>query len=732
MIRPALLLAVLAACGGGTDLPDGWTLADDGITVDVRREPFGYTVRNRDGDAVLTTVDGGAGDGFAAAAWTTGTAGYDTFFSPGYGVFYPTLDPWRDGLQVTDATERDGAIDFTLRAPDDDARVHLTLAVRAGALRVTGALDGDAPPRAWAAGFAAADGEGFLGFGERFNRTDQRGIDVFSWTEEGGLGGGEGTEPGVENPFPSGQAMTYYPVPFTISTAGYGFWLDTTWRSEFNLDTARAGAWRAWHVGPELAYEVYVPRTAAAGPWTYDLIDQFTAATGRPALPPDWAFGPRRRVNIGDTQNGVPEIQRMRELDLAVSSVDDAMHFYPSAGHLGQEDTITAWIAQSEALGAKVNGYYNSFVNRDPASPIAPWADEGVAGDYFLRLGDGTYPDLWIITGGTTPDLYLVDFTNPEATAWYQSSFAWAEGLGYAGWMYDFGEYVPWDALAADGTSGEELHNLYPVLYARAFHDAGGEFAFMRSGYTGSSAYVPMAWSGDPAASFESPDGLPSVVRAAINLGVSGVPNWASDIGGFHCQQDGYQAADGELLARWIEAGSMTTGMQDQDACVGSDSSLKASIWSSADAQAAWARYARLHTRLFPYLHALAEEASRSGAPLVRHVFLEHPDRADLAGVDDAYYLGPALLVAPVITRGATTRDVDLPAGSYLDWDAQTLIDGGGPVTVAAPLDTLPLLLRAGYLVPLLDPTIDTLFDGAVPGVVGPSAVADVYDVTGV
>ncbi|MBT8492593.1 MAG: hypothetical protein KJO07_06000, partial [Deltaproteobacteria bacterium] len=253
--------------------------------------------------------------------------------------------------------------------------------------------------------------------------------------------------------------------------------------------------------------------------------------------------------------------------------------------------------------------------------------------------------------------------------------------------------------------------------------------AFMRSGYTGSSQYVPMVWSGDPAASFEESDGLPSMIPAALNLGISGAPNSGGDIGGFHCTADGGEAADGELFTRWIQQGSMMPNMQDQDACVGGG--VKANIFTSDDAQQAWKTYARLHTRLFPYFYTLAHRANQTGAPLMRQFFLEHPDRPDLAGVDDAYYLGSALVVAPVVRRGETSKTVELPAGSYFDWRDQAVVAGGQSVTIDAPLDKLPLLLRENHLIPLLDSTIDTLAKETNPEVVGVDDVTDVYDVVG-
>lgn len=727
-------------CGSAAGLPDAWVLDGEGVLVTIERAPYRVTVRDGSGRVVLASVPGdGDGDGYATVAWTTGTTEYRPELSPGYTHFEAHLDPWRDGTEVVAARRDADALTLTLAAPDGEACVAVTHRIRASALRIEAVVLDGPTPRAWSAAFATPPGEAFLGFGERFNRTNQRGVDVYHWAEEGGLGAGEGTAPGPSNPQPNGEAMTYYPVPFFVSTEGYGFWLDSTWRSEFRLATERPDAWRVWHVGPTLAYEVYLPFATDPRPWPYHLIDAFTARTGRPALPPKWAYGPRRRVGPNDTAMGMPEIEAMRAADLAVTAVDDAVHFFPSGDHVGREEELRRWIARANALGYEVLGYYNSFADRSPESPIAAEIAQAAAAGYFFTLPDGTPPELWILTGGRLVDVWLVDFTNPKAVAWYQGTFAWALSLGYRGWMYDFGEYVPAQVVAHDGRSGEELHNLYPVLYARAGAEgvASGEFhddmvLFMRSGFTGSSAHATLVWSGDPAASFEDADGLPSMIRAGVNLGVSGVPNWGGDIGGFHCQADGAEAADEELLVRWIQQGAMTPNMQDQNACVGGDREKKATIWTAPRALEAFRRYARLHTRLFPYFYTLGVEASRTGAPILRQPFLEHPEEPRLADVDDAYYLGPALFVAPVVERGARQKTVELPPGRFLDWDTGLLLDGGRTVTLEAPLERIPILLRADRLVPMLDPAIDTLrLDEIREDIVGPRDVADVYDVVG-
>jgi alpha-glucosidase (family GH31 glycosyl hydrolase) len=379
--------------------------------------------------------------------------------------------------------------------------------------------------------------------------------------------------------------------------------------------------------------------------------------------------------------------------------------------------------------------YYNPYVSKDP-SPLDALAQQGLDKGWFLQRADGTPSVVWLISGKFL-NLYTYDLTRPDAVASFTSQFQRAFDLGYSGWMYDFGEYVQPDVVASNGMTGEELHNLFPVIYDKAGHDAleagphqGDWFFFARSGYTGSSQYVPVVWSGDPDASFDDALGLPSVVRAQMNMGVSGVPHWGSDIGGYKCAGGGHAAADGELLARWIEFGAIGSDMHDEDACAAaSDPGQKATIWSSPDAQAAWKTYARLHTRLFPYLYTLAQEAHATGAPTVRALFMEYPDPA-LLQIEDEYLLGPALLSAPVIQRGARSRTVTLPPGQWLDWNAGTVVSG--TVTADAPLDVLPLYLREGQIVPLLDPAIDTLLDTATdPSVVGPAKVADVYDVVG-
>ena len=233
------------------DVPPGPVdLSAAGVRVVIEPDPFSYTVYDEAGEVRLRSLATGAGDGYGALGWTLGDLAWSTSISPGYANFRAELEPWRDDFVVVEADTNADRADLVLAPRGSDGRpdpagprVLVSFLLRASAVRVEASVE-TGTPRAWSAAFATPSDEGFLGLGERFTRTNHRGLNVYSWAEEGGIGGGEGSTPGPTNPFPNGESMAYYPVPFFVSTAGYGFWLDSTWRNEFNLATARDDAWR--------------------------------------------------------------------------------------------------------------------------------------------------------------------------------------------------------------------------------------------------------------------------------------------------------------------------------------------------------------------------------------------------------------------------------------------------------------------------------------------------------
>src|SRR5450432_2440582 len=332
-VRHLLFAFVLTSCssptcgdGVGSEL---LTMQSVDMSVEIATSPYAITVHDATGNIVLD---------HGTLGWTTGPMPIGKSLYSGYLFLAPSFDPWREDLRVVAATQKDQEIDVSLQG-SDDACIHVVHALRDGALRVEVTSTGTMP-RAWEIGFASSADEAFLGLGERYDQVDHRGLAVYNWPEEGGLTMGEAAPPTPDNPYPNGGTMTYYPVPFFLSTAGYGFWLDTTYFNQFELASESPDAWRAWEIGPTLAFEIYVPHAGDDRPWPLQVLDTFTAATGRPMVPPDWSFGPRRRINRDGMVAGVPEIQAMRDHGLALTQVDDTLHFLPDGNDLGHEDEL--------------------------------------------------------------------------------------------------------------------------------------------------------------------------------------------------------------------------------------------------------------------------------------------------------------------------------------------------------------------------------------------------------
>jgi len=175
----------------------------------------------------------------------------------------------------------------------------------------------------------------------------------------------------------------------------------------------------------------------------------------------------------------------------------------------------------------------------------------------------------------------------------------------------------------------------------------------------------------------------------------------------------------------------MSPMMMDETACSNplGPSRTKWHLWDDEETITVYASLARLHTRLAPYFEVLAREAHATGVPIMRHPFLYHPREAEVWGSDSSFYLGPSLFTSPVVERGVTVKDTWLPPGKWVDIDDHTVYDGGKHASIPAPLDKLPLLVKDGGIVPMLDGSIDTLAPATDPSVVTPAQVADRLDV---
>jgi alpha-glucosidase (family GH31 glycosyl hydrolase) len=343
----------------------------------------------------------------------------------------------------------------------------------------------------------------------------------------------------------------------------------------------------------------------------------------------------------------------------------------------------------------------------------------GESGTLLRRTDGGPY--VFKYTTSTAFDVAELDFTSKAGRSLFGGLLREAQADGHDGWMEDFGEYTPLDARAASGATGSGLHNRYPTQYhCAAFAAAPQAVRFVRSGWIGTARCAPVVWGGDPSVDWGF-DGLRSVVTNGLTMGLSGVSRWGSDIGGYFALFENHLTP--ELLTRWIEVGAVSGVMRTQASGIRIPDSPRPQIWD-AGMVGRWRRWAKLRTQLYPYLAAADGTYRRTGLPLMRHLALAYPRDRRAVRRDDEFMFGPDLLAAPVLKKGARRRSLYLPRGRWVDlWRSARyrngdgglslrharLLRGGRTVTLPAPLDELPLLARAGTLVALLSPDVDTL-----------------------
>jgi len=642
---------------------------------------------------------------------------------------------WRQATRVLEQSRSGAALQATLATTDPAGR-RLALRVApnaAGVLSVKAWVLGDtAGVEAVGASFAAPAGARYLGFGERSNAVDQTGNEVESFVGEGPYASAQeyDTVAGAIPPWGLHRRAdaTYFPMPWLLSTSGYGVLVDDTRTSRFALPGRRGGSWSVSVDSPSLALRVF------AGPTPAQVLRRLTTRTGRqPAPAAPWLLGPWFQTGHGNESPDEQDYVRiLRRADAPVSAAETHMRYMPCGADRGREQSERARTAAFHAAGLASLTYLREAVCADDASAYAEGTQKGV----FTKRADGSVYSYRAFVGGRVTDVAQIDFTAPGADAFHGSLLGRAVANGHDGWMEDYGEYTPPDSVSADGRPGTEMHNLYPVLY----HRSGFRFAraqkrpiarFVRSGWTGVHPYAQIVWGGDPATRWGY-DGLQSAVTQALSMGLSGISLWGSDVGGFF-SLTAEEKLTPELLARWIEFGAVSGVMRTKAEGIGVGLKDRPQIWERPTLPL-WRRYAKLRTQLYPYLVAADREYRRSGLPIMRHLSLVAPGDRRAAGVQDAFGFGPSLLAAPVLRPGRRSRRTYLPRGRWVDlWRSAAfesrsgalalgrarVLSGGRSVSTPAPLDELPLFARAGAVLPLLPADVDTLAGyGDAPGLV--------------
>ncbi|MBK8593804.1 MAG: hypothetical protein IPN77_32815 [Sandaracinaceae bacterium] len=623
--------------------------------------------------------------GIAAVANTTSTrslfGGYDFVDSEDARA---TLD------QITGITSDEAGVHIALRASEQrDVRGTLDVSVVEAGERTRARLVLTGLPDFTTTELRLSCDEDatFLGFGAQYNATDQRGEAFDLFVEEQGIGRTGGL------PLMGNAHSTYFPVPYWLDARGFGVALETEARVSVDVCADDMEVMRVEVHSAQAADLVLLH-----GPSARDVIREVGDHFGRSQSPPAWGFGPWVGIQ-GGTDDVLAEADALEAAQVPFTALwaqdwTGKREFVTSGEDVGVQYRWTAddvlypdlagMIETLHGRGIRFLGYANPFVQLDLPDHAADMIAQGL-----VALDSDGAP--YEFTSPAASRAVSPDFTNP-ATGEYIKGFlrAMITTYGMDGWMADFGEWAPIDAVLSTGRDPMLAHNTFPTEWHRLSREVfeeerpDGDWAvFTRSGWAGEQGVAQIVWIGDQEADFLPSDGLPTVVPAMINLGLTGMPFVTHDIAGF----SGGPSTK-ELWLRWCELGAFTPIMRTHE---GLKRSLNWNWDGDAETTAHFRRFARIHELLLPELMALAAEAANTSLPMLRHLTLVFPGDDASRTVADQFMLGDTLLVAPVVAEGATTKQVYLPPGTWFHVWTGDMHTGGQTVMVDAPIGQPPV-----------------------------------------
>jgi alpha-D-xyloside xylohydrolase len=551
--------------------------------------------------------------------------------------------------------------------------------------------------------------EHLYGLGEKFTRLDKVGQKIISWNVDA-LG--------------STSERSHKNIPILLSSRGYGIFINSYERIVWELGTVTCQSYIFSVSGDHLdVYLIFGPKLSV-------ILKRYVDLCGHAALPPKWSFGLwlsstgqyRDQAAMEKLVNGLKDHQipadvihldtwwmRWRkycDFQWDDRAFPDHQNFIKK---LHQQDLkLSLWMQPYISIESElfeIGKRLNYFVKRADG--------EVYVIDYGLSLAprpDGIIRTAGLHEGWNAP-VAIIDLTNPAALQWFQDLMRPVLREGVDAFKTDFGEDIPENSVFNNGQSGKSMHNLYALLYNQAVYEVirqekGYGLVWSRSAFTGSQRY-PVCWSGDPAADWDS---LAATIRGGLSIGMSGIPFWSHDIGGYR----GMPSA--ELYVRWLQFGLFSShsrlhGDSPREPWYFGEKILKISR-----------KFIVLRYQLFPYIFSTAYEATRNGLPVIQAMPLSFPNDLNIHDKDLQYMFGPSLLVAPVY-RPDNRRAVYLPSGRWIDFFSLKEYQGPLNLNLKVPLERLPIFIRGGAILPLMkqtdripDKLIDPLILQIYPG----------------
>lgn len=560
--------------------------------------------------------------------------------------------------------------------------------------------------------YASAPGQRFYGFGVQYTHFDLKGHEVPIFIQEQGIGRGE--QPitiGADWRADAGGTpyTSYASVPHYVTSDLRSLFLENYEYSVFDLrdeDRVRIGLFSNRMTGQ-------IP----AGDTPAELIEQYTDYSGRMRPLPTWILSGAVVGLQGGTRRVTDVSEKLDVLGTPVSA-------YWLQDWVGQRQTSFGtqlwwnwelderhypnWDGLEERLAQRdirLMTYVSPFLGDDieeKGNHRRNLFEEARRNGYLVeKPGGGPY-----LVRNSDFSAGLVDLSNPAARTWIKGVIEdEVIGNGASGWMADYAEGLPYDAVLRSGESAAAYHNRYAEEWAEvnreAIREAGREddaVFFNRSGYTRSPAHSTLFWLGDQLVSWDEHDGIKSAVTGLLSSGLSGYSLQHSDIGGYTAIDNPilkYHRSK-ELLMRWTELAAFTVVFRTHE---GNRPEVNHQIYSDDETLRHFDRFARVYAAWEPYRARLVREAAETGLPVVRHPFVHYPKDPEVRSLEYQFMVGRDFVVAPVLDPGVDELEVYLPRGRWVHlWSGEEHGSRrkGVRATVAAPIGEPPVFYRKG------------------------------------
>jgi alpha-D-xyloside xylohydrolase len=516
-------------------------------------------------------------------------------------------------------------------------------------------------------------GENIYGLGERFTAFVKNGQTVDIWNKDGG----------------TGTEQSYKNIPFYLSNRGYGVFVNHTENVSYEIASEMVSRAQFSLSGEYLEYYII------GGESLKSVLTNYTALSGRSALPPAWSFGLWLTTSFTtnyDEKTVTSFIEGMRERDIPL----DVFHFdcfWMKEFNWCDFEWDNRVFPEPEKMVRRLKGrglhlsiWINPYVGQ--ASPLF---DEGAMGGYFIRKenGDVWQWDLW------QPGMAIVDFTNPQACEWYKSKITPLLKMGIDSLKTDFGERIPVEGVVYhDDSDPQKMHNYYTYLYNKTVYEAVEEIhgenkavLFARSATVGCQKF-PIHWGGDSTSDYES---MAESLRGGLSLGLCGFSFWSHDMGGFE------STSSADVYKRWAAFGLLSSHSR-----LHGSSSYRVPWLYDKEAVDVVRYFARLKNALMPYIYSQAVDSAHLGLPLMRAMLLEFEDDPLAGSLDRQYMLGSSLLVAPIF-NDENRGEFYLPAGTWTHLLSGEERMGGKFYKESYDYLSLPLFVRSGTILPFCE-----------------------------